>query len=337
MSKVTMESIAIELGISKNTVSRALRGLSGVSEDVRQKIVTLAEDSGYKIKSETGTLYHIVMVHRKVLAEDLTFWPVVLSGIMTFAADKGISIRVITIDSENGNGNNSQLQSIKSQKCDGLLVVSDIDDKSLHTLTEFNLPMVVVDYHSDIFDCDYVVTANRKGIFKALSHLVENNHTKIGFVGNKADRYSYRERYHAYRYYMQEFGLLVDDRNVWLDVGYHEYDFYKRKIDELGNKELNHNCNLATAYLCVNDAMAVDFAIALGEYGYHVPDDISIVGFDNIGYPGGRLFTTLDVKKQAMGKRAVEQLLAKISNPEKTFETISINTELITRDTVKKL
>jgi len=330
-----MESIAIELGVSKNTVSRALRGLSGVSDDVRQKVVTLAENSGYQVKVRNDPLYNIVMVHRKILTEDLTFWPVVLSGIMTFAADKGISIRVITIDNENSNG--SQLKAIKEQNCDGFLAVSDMDDKILRQLAEINLPTVVVDYHSDVADFDYVITANRNGIFKAISHLAENNHTRIGFIGNKANRYSYRMRYAAYRFYMEEFGFSIDEENIWPDVEYNDYDFFRKKIDELTDGESKDKSKLATAYLCVNDVVAVDFAHVLKERGYAIPGDISIIGFDNIVYPGGKLFTTLDVKKPDLGKRAVEQLLARISNPSKAFETVSITTTLIQRDSVKKL
>jgi len=330
MSKITMDVIAAELGISKNTVSRALRGLSGVSDDVRKKIIAQAEGSGYIVKVKPANMQHIVMVHRKSLMEDVFFWPSVLSGIMNFAADQGVNIRVITTDYIKENGSLSTL--IRSQKCDGLLVVNDIDDNSIKQLSEMKLPMAVVDYHSDVADCDYVISANKNGIYKAVTHLIENNHKKIGFIGNVDWQYSFQARYEAFCYYMDKFDLPVDDNYIWLDSKYNDLTYLRDKI-----KKFMPAGDAATAWICINDVVAVDFSRALKEEGYSVPDDASIIGFDNSIYPGAQTLTTLEVQVKSLGQRAIEQLMLRIETPEKPYETVSINTKLIIRNSVKRL
>ena len=330
MSKVTMDALAAELGISKNTVSRALRDLPGVSDDMRQRIFKLAGDSGYKLKSKEKLLLHVVMIYRKRLADDMLFWPSVIGGIMDYAADRNISIRTVTVDS-NSTGS-SLISAVSEQKCDGLLVVNDIDDAILSQLAGLQLPMVVVDYHSNAVDCDYVNTDNKKGIYKALSHLIDNNHRKLGFIGNADHLFSFRERFGAFRYYMRKNNLPLDERFIWLDSTYEDYTYLRDKIDLL------KNCgDPATAFICVNDVMAAIFAQVLGECGYKIPEDVSIVGFDNISFPIGAVFTTVEVQKRILGQRALEQLLLRVKLPEKPYETLHINTTLVIRGSVKRL
>lgn len=330
MAKVTMESIAAELGISKNTVSRALRGLSGVSDEVRRKITARAEGHGYKIKNKSTVMRHITMIHLKSLKQDNFFWPSVLSGIMNFAADRGISIRAVTVES--GKDYRNSVLSVKSQQCDGIVIVNDIDDECLKLLAATGLPMVAVDYFNDSIECDYVISANRNGVYKALSYFISCNHKKIGYIGNKNWRFSYQARYDAYRYYMNEFGLPIDENYVWLKGDYNDLSYFQKKIDKTLIKD-----DAPTAWLCVNDVMATDFSNALNEAGYTVPDDFSLIGFDNSTYPGAQSLTTLEIQMKALGQRAVEQLLLRMDNPKKPYETLSINANLIIRNSVKNI
>jgi len=330
MSKITMDKIAAELGISKNTVSRALRGLSGVSDSVREQIITQAEDMGYRLKLKQSSILNIIMVHRKALMDDIFFWPSVLSGIMNFAADQGVSIRVVTVD--NGKEGGKSLSPISAQKCDGLLVVGDIDEDSLYQLSGMRMPMVAVDYFSELVDCDYILSENKNGIYKALKHLIDNNHTKIGFIGNADWRYSFKIRYEAFRYYMEQFGLPINEDHIWMDPSYTNYTYFREKIRLFKDAD-----EAATAWVCINDVMAADFAHVLQEEGYSIPDDVSIIGFDNSPYPGAQILTTLEVQVKALGQRAIEQLLFRIDAPDKPNEILSINTTLVIRDSVKCL
>ena len=328
MPKVTMDSLAASLGVSKNTVSRALRGLSGVSDEMRTQIIALADEMGYKMKAKENPLLHVVMIYRKSLTDDVFFWPGVLGGIMDCAADKGISIRALTADT---NGNAASLSlALREQKCDGLLIVNDIEDNTLRQLAGLKLPMVVVDYHTDSIDCDYVNTDNQNGIRQAIAHLVAHHHHRIGFISNADRLYSFEERLAAFRHHMGKQALTVDERFIWLDAGYEDYVYLKEKIRLLETADTP-----PTAFICVNDVMAANFTRALADTGRCVPDDISIIGFDNSTLPGGTAFTTLEVQRRALGLRSLEQLMLRIAAPDRPFETLHINTTLIVRDSVK--
>lgn len=329
MSNITMDMIAAELGISKNTVSRALRGLSGVSEETRQKIISFATENGYRVKQKNATLLHVAMIYKKSLNNDLVFWPSVLSGIMEYAADKGVSIRIFTVDS---NNDSELLFSLREQTIDGLLIINDLEDSLLRQLMSLNKPMVVADSFHDGIDCDYVNTANRNGIYKAISHLTENNHQRIGFIGTKDWKISFQARYDAYLHYMGKFGLPIDDQFIWLGANWSDYDYFRERIALLQNRKI-----APTAWLCVNDAMAVSFAHVLNEYNYRIPEDISIIGFDNATLPLMSTLTTLNVEEKELGQRALEQLMVRIKSPKPPFVSIYLNTTLIVRNSVKRL
>jgi LacI family transcriptional regulator len=178
-----------------------------------------------------------------------------------------------------------------------------------------------------------VVSANRQGIYKALSYLIENNHKKIGFIGNINWRYSYQERFDAFCYYMKKFNLPINNDFVWLDSDYNDLSYFRKKIKQFYPSE-----DTVTAWVCVNDVMAIDIINTLKEAGYKVPDDFSVIGFDNTAsYPGAQALTTLGVQVKALGQRAIEQLMCRIEFPDKAFEILSIDTKLLIRDSVKML
>lgn len=333
MSKITLENISTKLNISKNTVSKALRGAPGVSEDLRKKIVQLASEMGYKkaLQSSDNNLKNITIIGRKTFFAEVTFWPHVFFGITHYAGEKNIKISIINID-ETKEDKPETFSSIVSHLSDGYIIVGTISDSLLKKIKATNLPIVVVDHFSEEVDCDYINSSNKTGICKAIKHLYQNNHRNIGFIGNSISAYSFVERYESYLKYMKEFSLDVCSDFIWLDAEYLNTEYYKKKF-----KQLHHFENFPSAFVCVNDNTALTFMNALMEMGMKVPDDISIIGFDNISelsYPG---LTTIDVPKQSMGEKAVEQLLYRATNPSSPFANIIISTQIVQRNSVKNI
>lgn len=333
MSKVTQEDISALLNISKNTVSKALRGAPGVSDELRKKIITLAEDMGYNKISLTknNMIKNISVVCRKTFFADVTFWPHVFYGISHYASEHNFKLSIINIE-EDMDDKPKTFTSITNHPSDGYIIVGSISDELLRKLKATNLPLVIIDHFSEETDCDYINSSNKIGIYRALKHLYENNHRNIGFVSNSISAYSFIERYEAYLKYMKSFNLKINEEFLWLDGCYIKTDYFNNKI--LATRD---HKDFPTAWICVNDTTAITFMNALTSMGIRVPDDVSIVGYDNISellYPG---LTTIDVPKQTMGQRAMEQLLSRIKNPEAPYENIVINTTLVERNSVKNL
>lgn len=336
MGKITLQTIADELNTSRNTVSKALRGLPGVSDELRQRIVEYATEVGYSSNSfgdgvAHGRQVNIVMVCRKDFFSQTSFWSQVFYGIMAYSGQNNISIRTVTIDTDNKDKSSSSLTS-PTMPCDGYLVVGTISDELLSRINETSLPLVVVDYYNNDIECDYINTDNSRGIYKALQCLVQNNHKRIGFINNIEGAYSFNQRYEAYLKYMELLKLPVDKKYVWHDAVYSDTHYYTEKLRKLYTLP-----DFPTAWICVNDNTALAFHNALTEMNIKVPDDISIIGFDNITDVFTPFLTTIDVPQRAMGRQAIEQLLYRIENPEKPFVSIQINTTLVERSSVKRL
>jgi len=339
MKKVTLNDIAVKLNISKNTVSKALRGLPGVSDEMRKKIIDLAREMGYT-KGNISSSYstnakpiNINLICRKSFFDEPTFWSHVFYGIWNFSGKNNISIRTVTVEPATENSP-STISSILNTNCHGYLIVGTISDEVLRKIVATQAPVVVVDYYNRDIECDYINSANDNGIYKAIKYLYSKNHKKIGFINNAEGAYTFNERYNAFIKYMQLFNLPINDYFIWHDATYINTDYYIEKFNKLHNLP-----DFPTAWVCVNDNTALTFYKALQILGIKVPEEISIIGFDNISISNvyDPFLTTIDVPQIAMGQLAIQQLLYRIDHPHEPFLNIELNTRLIERKSVKNL
>ncbi|AEM77888.1 substrate-binding domain-containing protein [Thermoanaerobacter wiegelii] len=185
---------------------------------------------------------------------------------------------------------------------------------------------------------DYINSANEKGVYDAINYLIQNGHKKIGFIGNNEWSYSFKKRYQAYIMYMEEFKIQIDEKFVWLDINLkgpnflEDMDYFKKKIDV-------NDTDFPTAWICANDKIALAFMRSLSELNIKVPEDVSVIGFDNIdistiSYPA---LTTINVPKQQLGVKAIQQLLYRLESPTKIYEDIKLSTNLVIRNSVKSI
>ena len=313
----------------------SLRGLPGVSDSLRDKITQVAKQKGYLRDNAAdptaeSAVITVSMICRKSFFEDPTFWSQVFYGIGDYSGQNNITIRTVTIDIDENDAN--ILSSIANCKSGGYIVVGTIRDDLLYKIIEMKTPVIVVDYYSKDIPCDYINTDNSGGIYKAVKYLYQNNHRKIGFINNQEGAYSFARRYEAYRRYMELFKMPVEERFVWHDAVYSDTIYYKQKIQALRSLS-----SFPTAWICVNDNTAIAFYNALMELGIKVPNEVSIIGFDNIVSSYKPFITTIDVPQKAIGWWAMQQLHDRIKYPDKPFVSIQLNTTLVERNTVKYL
>lgn len=337
MKRVTLEDIGKKLNVSKNTVSKALRGLPGVSEETRKKIIDLAREMGYtKIKtsySVDAKPINISLICRKSFFDEPTFWSHVFYGIWNFAGKNNVSIRTVTVEPATENSA-STLSSILNTDSQGYLIVGTISEEVLRKIVATKAPVVVVDYYNKDIECDYINSANDSGIYKAVKYLYDKNHRKIGFINNAEGAYTFNERYRAFVKYMEFFGLTINNRFIWHDAIYDDTGYYIEKINKLRKLP-----DFPTAWICVNDNTALAFYKALQKLDIKVPEEISIIGFDNISVSNvyDPFLTTIEVPQMAMGQWAMQQLLYRIEHPHEPFVNIELNTRLIERNSVRSL
>jgi len=327
--KVTMDTIAKELGTTKNTVSRALRGQTGVGDELRNKIIALAEHYGYSRKHSFGAAHKkVTMVCNSYIPSDIFFWPTVISGIFEYSATHQISIHTVIIDMIKDDI--EYLLPLQEEYCDGILVLGTLPDAQLTRIKNLGIPMVVVDHYSDAVECDYINTANHNGAIKAVDFLVEKGHRQIGFINNEFASVtdSHTNRYRGYRKRLAHHGLEANPHFIWPNASYDKLDYFHQKFEELAAYG-----SAPTAWLCVNDTTAYNFHTALTTRGFNIPHDFSIMGFDNIaGIPP--VLTTMEIPQRTMGRTALSKLMRRLQRPDEPFESIELFTTLVDRGSV---
>ncbi|MHA7965542.1 GntR family transcriptional regulator [Paenibacillus sp. CAU 1782] len=223
------------------------------------------------------------------------------------------------------------------------LIYYPVDSHSdLGILYQYHLkqfPVVIMDKNIEGIPFPSVVSDNFGGGYQATAHLIQNNHRKIAFISSlKVETsYSIRERYLGYLKAMFDHQLL--DRGVAdLTDNYltHDVDLGKERYVKLIHSLLEQG---VTAIVAENDLSAIEFIGAAKEMGLSVPDDFSIIGFDNIQLADliEPKLTTISQNFERMGYLAAEMLLQRIRNPQQTQESIVVPVTLVERQTVKTL
>jgi LacI family transcriptional regulator len=327
--KVTMQDIANRLNISKNSVSQALRGKEGVSEETRELIKRVAEEMGYqyqgarkqKKQRRTGTI--------ALIASDLTFSLKNFFGDIFLSIEKEVVKRGMNLHIQSVNHaqkENLILPSfIENKMVDGILILSHISNEYINKVISTGIPTVLVDHHHPNIQADAVLTNNRFGAYLAVQHLIELNHRDIAFVGNVEYSPSYEERYEGYLLALQEYGIKPNEEFIFKNAEEKE-EVIIRYVQQLERQP--------TAWFCVNDRLGFLVSSILKQQGIQVPEQASICSYDNgqLSKISTPKTTTVDIDLELYGRRAVELLFWRMENKNEPFQEILLSSRLIKRE-----
>lgn len=324
-SHITLKDIAAKMGVSAVTVSNALAGRSGVGDELRVKIEKKAQEMGYRKKARRekksasrSKIYRAgtrigVIVADKYLEKYTSFYWELYQRVVMEASGKGcfVSLEVWTDEKDRGI---SLL--FCGEPVDGLIVLGMPDRVQLKKVCQAaDCPILFLDFADDELPCDAVVSNGFHGMYQMTNYLIGLGHTQIGFIGNYLATGSIMDRYQGFSKSLWEHGIrenrewILSDRNL-----------------DTGKIELQLPEHLPTAFVCNCDLTAEMAAELLEEAGYRVPEDISIVGFDDFlanGRMRGKL-TTYAVDLDDMAHQGLKLLLKRINEgaQERTVRTI---------------
>lgn len=329
--KVVMQDIADRLNISKNSVSQALSGKDGVSEETRQRIIKTAEEMGYQYKRKTdGRKQHNIQTIG-LIASDFAFSMKNFFGEIYLAIEqetrkKGMELLIQSITPEMKE--NLTLPSfIRDKSVDGILILSHISTAYIQEVLDQGIATVMIDHHHPYLDVDAVLTNNRFGAYIAVSHLLKQNHRDIGVIGNINASPSYQERWEGYMLALREHGIQPDDSNMLIEIPEDEHLI----VDALKNVK-----NQPSVWFGLNDGFAFHTLNAVKQLGYQIPADISICGFDNTHYSQMAVpkITTMDIDLSQFARKGLQQLLWRIQHPNEVHQEILLPTKLIERESI---
>lgn len=327
---IKLKDIADELNVSIVTVSNALAGRKGVSEKTRNRIIEKAEELGYinpidenenKKSEKIG-----ILVSDRYIYENASFYWAMYEKVVLRLSKKGHISLFEIIDELNPRVEDLRLLELQLS---GLIIIGKIESEFLTKLIdETNFPITLLDFNNKGYECDSILSNNYVGMYKMTKLLVKNGHRGIAFVGSIDATENIMDRYYGYRKCMAECGLKVFDEWVLNDR-----NIYKNEM------KVELPKHMPTAFVCSSDLSASVLYDELIKVGYRVPEDISIVGYDNYLY-GHSLFdniTTYDVRMDKMAKIAVDILIKKIKLGNDDYDVRYVDGKIIERNSVKNI
>lgn len=324
MGKVRLIDIAKKTGVSSVTVHNALAGHKGVSEELRMKIIETAEEMGYELASagkkpvlEDGGFRKIgVLIAENYLAQYSTYYWKMYQELSLVATEKRCYTTVEVLKKEAEKRTFELPQIVKNNSIEGLIIIGEIDMRYIRKLkSEFGMPVVFLDFYNNEIAKDAVIADNFYGMYQMTELLFEKGISDIGFIGSIYATSSIMDRYCGFMKSMTEHKKtvpkewIIEDRDA---VGQVAFDL--------------PNC-LPKAFVCNCDLVAGMTVEKLNERGFRVPEDVSVIGYDNYLYPGfaDMKITTYEINMKAMTKVAVDKVLKQLRNPKKqgTLEVVS--------------
>ena len=332
-SVVTIRDVAKTAGVSVSTVSRVLNDKDDVAPETYEKIQRVIETLGY-----TSSLAAKGMRSRRTNVIGLTMPDVgdpfsiqVMKGVNQAIREFGYDLIVYT-----GGNSTTHTWPIHEQQyvsllngsiTDGIIVVAP-------TATTFSTtyPLVAVDPHPESTEFPSVIATNRAGGLAVMAYLISLGHRRIGFIGGRTDLQSALRRLEGYKAGLCQANLPIDPELI-------QPGDFTRQAGYTGAQKLLSLSNPPTAIFAANDQSAIGVIEAAQEAGVRVPEDLSVVGFDNIpeaSYINGGL-TTVDQFIDKMGYMAVEMLVNLIQNNPMESSLHRVPTQLIVRNTCRAI
>ena len=304
--RISMEDIAKQLDISRNTVSLALRDMPGINASTKELIINKAKELGYEYNGSkdesTQQGKNICVILSKSTKNSVGFFNYVQFGIEAEAKKRGYNPIIYYYD-EQGNSFETPI-SIQNGIISGIITLGRVSRKNINSIMKYQLPVVMVDHYFENIKLDYVLTDNVSGAYRATEYLISRGHKTISFLGNIRASLSFYDRYEGYL-------RALRDNNL------EPFKIIDKSMEELSTVDIElvvrffkNLKDLPEAMLCCNDAEAIAVTRALNILNIKVPEEISIMGFDDIEFARSTSpeLTTMRVEKEAMGKRAVARL-----------------------------
>ena len=344
MKRVTLQDIADELGISRNTVSKAINNSDGIAAATRDKILQKAVEMGYKQFSYVNTI---------LASDEITSFPVTrqyqgeialltaafltqshFASTMLDKFQREISQAGFTMNSHRVTKENLNTMTLpftfRKDMVKAVLCIEMFDYDYCKMICELDVPVLFVDgpVKSDgrSLPADQLYMDNTTEITRFVNDMLAAGKKRIGFVGNYNHCQSFYERYAAFRMAMLMADVPVDERYVFCNHRAEEI------IETIAGLE-----ELPDVFICANDFIAGDLIRNLFSIGKSVPDDVLVLGFDNS--PESRIFrpalSTIHIHTQVMAFAAMQLLISRRHEPSLDSRIVHTETELIYRDSTR--
>lgn len=338
--RIKNKEIAQILGISTTAVSLAIHNRPGVSADTRAKVLQLlnqssTEDTSAIPLSQAGNI--LLSIHKKTgnVINEKPFFSNLVETIQQEAISKSYNLTIAHYTPEQDL--QKYIDYINSLSIEGLvLMATEIDSCDLQYYKQLSVPIVLLDCTFDLEDIDSVALDNQTAIYRAFDYAYKMGHRNIGFLKGTPS-------INNFKHHLDGFEKAVFDYNA------RQYEHPVISLPcsiEAAQQEMNRflahppkGFSMPSLFLADLDYIAIGAMQALKEHGYRIPDDVSLIGYDDVAlceFTDPPL-TTTRVNRNDIGRIAVNQLINRIRNKHLPCTTTQVSSDLIIRQSVRRL
>ncbi len=331
MKKITLSDIAAKTGFSVNTISHALKNKPDISEATKEIIVKTANEMGYIQNSSASALRSGKSKSVAIIVGDISnpHFSIIVKEMESKLREYGYNAFVINTD-ENEELERAAIISAISKNVDGILICPvQKTTKNIDFLNSGSLPYVLFGRTFNSPYSSYVICDDKQGGFAAAEHLINLNHKNILFINASSYISSAKDRLCGI---LSAFEKYKIDKNLLKTE-----ECYITGNFELVTEILNKHSD-CTGIICFSDLIAMEVCHALKVLGKSVPDDISVIGFDNIAskYYFPLMLTSVTSSKTKMSIKSVDTLMDIIEGNSDNIHHI-LNTHVVVRESTKKI
>ncbi|CSB57519.1 ribose operon repressor [Vibrio cholerae] len=331
----TMKDIARLAGVSTSTVSHVINKSRFVSDEIAERVNNAAQQLNY---APSALARSLKMNRTKTIGMLVTtstnpFFGEVVKGVERSCYHQGYNLILCNTEGDNQRMKAS-INTLLQKRVDGLLLMcSTLEGERLDVFDRYpDIPIVVMDWGPILFASDKIQDNSLQGGYMAAKHLIECGHKEIGCITGPLIRHQAQMRYEGYKRALAEAGIAINpdwivESDFECEGGYQAFE----KLYERGK--------FPSALFVSNDMMAMGVIQAASQRGLRVPDDLSLIGYDDVHIAKFMTpaLTTIHQPKYRLGKAAVDTLLYRLENPDTTAQVVQLEPTLVVRNSVRKL
>lgn len=335
--RVTIKDVAEKAKVSPSTVSRVLADSDKISDATKKKVRKVIEELGYHINLNARTLVQqstqtigVVMKHSASESLHNPFFPELLRGISSKCNEQDYSLLLTTGNSEEAIYK-EVIKMVQGKIVDGIIVTySKKDDKVVPYLLENNFPFVVIG--KPVENADQIMHVDNDNVLageKVTEYLINLGHKRIAFVGSEPEYQVIQDRMTGFYNIMRKHELDVPEHYVQLGSWNNGVD--RQKVRELFKEEP------PTAIIAAADTIALYLTSALEEMNLKIPDDVSVITFNNtiISQLATPNMTSVDIQTFQLGSEGTKSLIELVKNPDTFKKSIIIPTIIVERESTR--
>ncbi|HWT73440.1 MAG TPA: LacI family DNA-binding transcriptional regulator [Mobilitalea sp.] len=345
MNKVKVQDIAEKAGLSRNTVSKIFNGKYNGPPETKEKVLQLAMEMNYK---EYGQLQNKIneklssvetkniLILSKGDIVNSNFFAHIVNEIQKMTEGEGYNLLLSNIRESDIKA--MQLPSnVRYGFVDGIVCMELFDKQYTEKLIATGIPTIFVEFYYNAWDIegnyDIIMMNNEFYVNKMVKNLINDGCKNIGFVGDYRHCRGFYERYMGYVNALRDYSIPVNPQHcMTVDDGdnYFNIPWICEQIQSMDK--------VPDAFVCANDAIAVNIVKALKQLRFSIPEEVQIISFDDIpdAVNISPALTTVRIFREELGRCAFENLLTRMENPNKKRQIIYVDTEIVVRESTRK-